>query len=111
MAAYQLPTQTSRKRTRTDDLVSYDYEGLQQLQADTFGPVPVELTPHGRHAQLQKTETASSEYVRFPSGPHSPTQSPKTTNIPLAASVNDIFFVLTMANITTSEAKFGTVSC
>ncbi len=47
------PTQPSRKRSRAETLATYDYPGLQQLQAHAAEQVPIELTPHGHHAQLQ----------------------------------------------------------
>lgn len=53
MMVYQQPPQPSRKRTRVETMASYDYDGLQQLQAHSSEPLPLELTPHGRHAQLQ----------------------------------------------------------
>lgn len=53
MLGYQQPAQPTRKRSRAEDFTAYDYQGLQELQAHAAGQVPVELTPHGHHAQLQ----------------------------------------------------------
>lgn len=55
MERYQQPAQSSRKRSHQEEY-SYDYPGIQQLQAHAAGtgtPVSIELTPHARHAQLQ----------------------------------------------------------
>jgi len=55
MLRYQPATSGSRKRSHQDEY-TYEYQGLQQLQAHAGAPggqVPVELTPHGHHAQLQ----------------------------------------------------------
>lgn len=56
MLGYQQPPQQqpSRKRSRAETLAtSYDYPGLQQLQAHAAEPIPLELTPRGHHAQIQ----------------------------------------------------------
>ena len=53
MLTYQGPAEPSRKRSRADTMATYDYPGLQQLQAHASEHVPVELTPQGHHAQLQ----------------------------------------------------------
>ncbi|KAI5367394.1 Putative SANT/Myb domain, Homeobox-like domain superfamily protein [Septoria linicola] len=48
------PGQQSRKRSFQEDY-TYDYPALQQMQAHATNgsQIPVELTPHGQHAQLQ----------------------------------------------------------
>lgn len=54
MLGFQQPAQPSRKRSRAEDFTAYDYQGLQELQAHAAAAhTPVELTPHGHHAQLQ----------------------------------------------------------
>ncbi|KAK5122918.1 hypothetical protein LTR85_003483 [Meristemomyces frigidus] len=63
MLRYTAAASASRKRSHPEDY-TYDYQGLQQLQAHavgTSGQIPVELTPHGHHAQVQSG--ASSYYV------------------------------------------------
>ncbi|KAK4543326.1 hypothetical protein LTR36_005685 [Oleoguttula mirabilis] len=63
MLRYPSAVGGSRKRSPPEDY-TYDYEGLQQLQAHATGAsgqIPVELTPHGHHARLQPG--ASSYYV------------------------------------------------
>lgn len=63
MVRYPAATGGSRKRSHPEDY-TYDYQGLQQMQAHAAGAggqVPVELTPHGHHAQLQSG--ASSYFV------------------------------------------------
>ncbi|EMC99887.1 hypothetical protein BAUCODRAFT_119454 [Baudoinia panamericana UAMH 10762] len=71
---YQPVASSARKRSHQSDYSTYDYQGLQQLQAHAAGlgssQVPVELTPHGRHAQLQPG--ASAYYL--PSQRASPAQ-------------------------------------
>ncbi|KAK1810399.1 hypothetical protein LTR12_015242 [Friedmanniomyces endolithicus] len=59
---YQPAASAVRKRSHQSDY-SYDYQALQQLQAQasSSAQIPVELTPHGHHAQLQSG--ASSYYV------------------------------------------------
>ncbi|KAK1077921.1 hypothetical protein LTR33_007676, partial [Friedmanniomyces endolithicus] len=59
---YQPAASAVRKRSHQSDY-SYDYQALQQLQAQASNSaqIPVELTPHGHHAQLQSG--ASSYYV------------------------------------------------
>ncbi|KAK3073996.1 hypothetical protein LTR53_003943 [Teratosphaeriaceae sp. CCFEE 6253] len=70
---YQPTASAVRKRSHQSDY-SYDYQGLQQLQAHagSSANIPVELTPHGRHAQLQ-SGAAASYYI--PSQRASPQQS------------------------------------
>ncbi|KAK0274669.1 hypothetical protein LTR91_005714 [Friedmanniomyces endolithicus] len=59
---YQPAASAVRKRSHQSDY-SYDYQALQllQAQASSSAQLPVELTPHGHHAQLQSG--ASSYYV------------------------------------------------
>ncbi|KAK4504542.1 hypothetical protein PRZ48_005458 [Zasmidium cellare] len=73
--AHQSASQ-SRKRSFQEDTTSYtyDYPGLQQLQSHAGGgQVPVELTPHGHHAQLQPG--AALQYQPYPSQRPSPQHS------------------------------------
>ncbi|KAF2168641.1 hypothetical protein M409DRAFT_21385 [Zasmidium cellare ATCC 36951] len=73
--AHQSASQ-SRKRSFQEDTTSYtyDYPGLQQLQSHAAGSqVPVELTPHGHHAQLQPG--AALQYQPYPSQRPSPQHS------------------------------------
>ncbi|KAK3676603.1 hypothetical protein LTR78_003377 [Recurvomyces mirabilis] len=67
MLRYQPTAAGSRKRSHQSDF-SYDYQGLQQLQAHagSSAQLPVELTPHGHHAQLQAG--ASSFYLPSQAG-------------------------------------------
>ncbi|KXL45336.1 hypothetical protein M433DRAFT_67326 [Acidomyces richmondensis BFW] len=63
MLRYQPSVTSSRKRSHQGDF-THDYSGLQQIQGHATGtkvPYPVELTPHGHHAQLQSGP--SSYYV------------------------------------------------
>lgn len=51
----QQQAQQSRKRSHPED-ISLDYQGLQMLEAQAAhagADIPVELTPHGHHAQPQ----------------------------------------------------------
>ena len=64
---YQQPAQPTRKRSRVEDFATYDYQGLQQLQAHAAGQVAVELTPHGHHAQLQSNATSYQYEIPRPS--------------------------------------------
>lgn len=52
---YPQPAQVSRKRSRAEDLGTYDYQGMQELKAHASGEIPVELTPRGHHAQIQSS--------------------------------------------------------
>ena len=63
MLGYQQPpSQPSRKRSRAETMQTYDYPGLQQLQAHAGEPVPLELTPQGHHAQLQQSAGVTYQY-------------------------------------------------
>ena len=67
MLAYQQSGQPSRKRSRAEEFAAYDYQGLQELQAHAAGQVPVELTPHGHHAQLQSAPAGYQFQMQRPS--------------------------------------------
>lgn len=81
MMAYQQPGQPSRKRSRAEDFTAYDYQGLQQLQAHAAGQVPVELTPHGHHAQLQSASTGFQYQMPHPT-PERSLSGPSVQSLP-----------------------------
>jgi hypothetical protein len=62
MLRYQPAASGARKRSHQSDY-SYDYQGMQQVQAHAAGgaPVPMAPTPQSQHAQMQSS--ASSYYL------------------------------------------------
>ncbi|OQO14913.1 hypothetical protein B0A48_00295 [Cryoendolithus antarcticus] len=67
LSQYRPDEHITRKRSHAD--FAYDYAALQQEQSQA-GPsssqAPIELTPHGRHAQLQQQGYAYQSHAQSP---------------------------------------------